>query len=563
MPDRTLLLPLLFAGERPAVLADDNLRGSQGASRRPRAYIPRYRSGAFAILIALLKFSICDGPDAYLHKLEIIECAQPYCDTSFEVPKSGTKYTAWGAIKTLEAKDLVYRQGAAAKYMLSEVGHVIARQMVKVLRDNGGLTADDEDIFSRLDCIDANRALPSHHPGSQEERRIVGADESFMLVGTESRRDKSVQRPPSLQPLSGQEDPKYDLEDPESTAHAVGEAPIVYEPGTFDVVLIMDNREIRTQADRSYMAREFERRGVRFEARTLTVGDYLWVAQPRARSLQRNQPNKELVIDYVVERKRMDDLCASIRDGRLKEQHFRIKNRGFERVVYVLEGDNPEAVQKIGEQTVYTSLSQIQVIEGSLLKRTASFDDTISYLDRLTRQIKRKFEVSPLRQLSAAAYSISVLCMPFVNRRFRTPRTQGNHLHLIPDAAVDPSTITRLKQALKLRWPDREYCLSYDGYIHATSKSGAIRLRDVFAKMLLTTRGLSAEKVATILKEHSTPAEFIEEIGKGPDAKSQVERIKQIGTTGQQNLSTKRLGQAMAKRLHEIWFSESYTDITQ
>ena len=29
---------------------------------------------------------------------------------------------------------------------------------------------------------------------------------------------------------------------------------------------------------------------------------------------------RELVLDYVVERKRMDDLCSSINDGRFKEQ---------------------------------------------------------------------------------------------------------------------------------------------------------------------------------------------------------------------------------------------------
>ena len=29
---------------------------------------------------------------------------------------------------------------------------------------------------------------------------------------------------------------------------------------------------------------------------------------------------RELVLDYVIERKRMDDLCSSIKDGRFKEQ---------------------------------------------------------------------------------------------------------------------------------------------------------------------------------------------------------------------------------------------------
>ena len=35
---------------------------------------------------------------------------------------------------------------------------------------------------------------------------------------------------------------------------------------------------------------------------------------------------RELVLDYIVERKRMDDLCGSIIDGRFREQkvHFSV-----------------------------------------------------------------------------------------------------------------------------------------------------------------------------------------------------------------------------------------------
>lgn len=44
------------------------------------------------------------------------------------------------------------------------------------------------------------------------------------------------------------------------------------------------------------------------------------------------------VLDYVVERKKADDLAASIIDGRYKEQKYRLKNSGASHVIYLYEG---------------------------------------------------------------------------------------------------------------------------------------------------------------------------------------------------------------------------------
>lgn len=46
--------------------------------------------------------------------------------------------------------------------------------------------------------------------------------------------------------------------------------------------------------------------------RHLKVGDFAWIS--------RHKDGKELVLPYIVERKRMDDLGGSIKDGRFHEQ---------------------------------------------------------------------------------------------------------------------------------------------------------------------------------------------------------------------------------------------------
>lgn len=53
--------------------------------------------------------------------------------------------------------------------------------------------------------------------------------------------------------------------------------------------------------------------GTLFELRHLKVGDFTWVCRDRV-------TGQELVLPYIVERKRMDDLASSIRDGRYHEQ---------------------------------------------------------------------------------------------------------------------------------------------------------------------------------------------------------------------------------------------------
>lgn len=49
-----------------------------------------------------------------------------------------------------------------------------------------------------------------------------------------------------------------------------------------------------------------------FEMRRLSVGDFAWIC--------RDKNGRELMLPYILERKRLDDLSGSIQDGRFHEQ---------------------------------------------------------------------------------------------------------------------------------------------------------------------------------------------------------------------------------------------------
>lgn len=54
------------------------------------------------------------------------------------------------------------------------------------------------------------------------------------------------------------------------------------------------------------------------QVRRLPVGDGLWIARHK-------QSKKEYVLDFIVERKNVDDLRGSIRDNRYRDQKLRLQ----------------------------------------------------------------------------------------------------------------------------------------------------------------------------------------------------------------------------------------------
>lgn len=107
---------------------------------------------------------------------------------------------------------------------------------------------------------------------------------------------------------------------------AMAVEPDIWPRGSYTISLIIDNREVKSKVDRAgfYNAcvksahamnkQETERFNV--EQRALALGDALWIAVHKI-------TKKEVVLDSIVERKRLDDLCSSIKDTRFHEQKVR------------------------------------------------------------------------------------------------------------------------------------------------------------------------------------------------------------------------------------------------
>ncbi|KAI8141059.1 hypothetical protein BJV82DRAFT_671051 [Fennellomyces sp. T-0311] len=283
---------------------------------------------------------------------------------------------------------------------------------------------------------------------------------------------------------------------------------VEYPPDSYEVVLVLDTREIKLRTNRDYFLEQLTAKGIRVVKRALDLGDMLWVARKKGSM----STDDELFLDFIVERKRMDDLVSSIKDGRYNEQKYRLRNCGAEKVFYIIEEFNKEDAMTFGAQAIQTAMSSTQAVDGFFLKRTASINDTIDYLVNMTKMVEQIYHNATL--------------------------------YRIPAHAVTRTGYLEQKKRL-----GKNHLVSYPIFSELNSKSDTLTIKDVYLRMLMTVRGVSAEKASALMKIYPTPyqllqayASITEEEGKALARKATKDGIQR-----------RRWGQQLSERLWEVW----------
>lgn len=125
---------------------------------------------------------------------------------------------------------------------------------------------------------------------------------------------------------------------------------------------------------------------LKHEYRSLKVGDFTWVA--------RSIGNKEeLVLPYVIERKRMDDLGASIKDGRFHEQKFRLKKCGLKNVIYMVENYGANKHVGLPIQSLMQAMANTRVQDGFKIHMTNSLSNSARFLAMMTKRLTIEYKV--------------------------------------------------------------------------------------------------------------------------------------------------------------------------
>uniref|UniRef100_A0A6C0H7R8 ERCC4 domain-containing protein n=1 Tax=viral metagenome TaxID=1070528 RepID=A0A6C0H7R8_9ZZZZ len=115
-------------------------------------------------------------------------------------------------------------------------------------------------------------------------------------------------------------------------------------------------------------------KNIEFSVKQLDIGDII---------ITDNQ-DKELII---IERKTVNDLDASIKDGRYEEQSYRLS--GYENVhnhniIYLIEGNNDE------KKIIYSAMFSIMYYKGFSLIQTKSISETVNVLTNMVEKMGKE-----------------------------------------------------------------------------------------------------------------------------------------------------------------------------
>ncbi|RDA83083.1 hypothetical protein CP532_2559 [Ophiocordyceps camponoti-leonardi (nom. inval.)] len=468
-----------------------------------KAYVPVFRSGAYALILGLS--TLPEDMSKSMTKTELIQVSQPHCDASLTVPSDPTKfYTAWNSIKTLLQKELVYESGRPLRrYALTEEGWDVAK---RIKQTNEWRSETDVGTTAR-------REAPPPPPPPPAARQPAAPRSPTPDVHVPAVQASPYANVVAEGPLVSGDDSLPDV------------TPIRLPPGTFSVHLVLDVREVRAKTDRDYMQEELAKQGVTPIMRSLEVGDAQWVAKCRDPNVlsRHGAEGDEIALDWIVERKRLDDLINSIKDGRFHEQKFRLKRSGVNRVIYIVEEISMDsaALQRY-DDAVQSAIASLQVVNGYFVKRTIKMDETIKYLSRLTRMLKQEYESKTLNVIPT-----NVL-------------TAQNYLPLLARLRQQDASIS--------------YNISYSAFASLASKSDMMTLRDVFLKMLMTTRGVTGERALEIQKRWKTPYDFVkafEACGSGDQGRKRKWELVSGELT--HLVGRKKISKPLSQKIAEVW----------
>ncbi|XP_013173186.1 PREDICTED: crossover junction endonuclease MUS81 [Papilio xuthus] len=376
-------------------------------------YKPPYGSGGYAILLALLKQS--NNEKKELDKETLIEHAEKYCSTSFTIKKANTFYTAWSSMGKLITKGLVKRSKSGNKtiYSLTAEGCSIARDLSK----NVPKTSIAEDII-----------YVNTSPKNTIHNEINNSKDHLVEEASTNSQTSSVQYSQIVC--------------------------IELAANSFDIILLIDKQETSGLNNKNdpTVAQFKKYTNICHEYRSLKVGDYTWIAKHQT-------TEEELVLPFIVERKRLDDLAASIKDGRFHEQKFRLRRCGIENVIYLIENYGGKKNVGLPVQSLMQALANTRVNDVFKVHITKSLIHTARFLAIMTKRLAFRFQNKNLKGWNAA--------------------------------------------------PEGTTLMTFDYFNKSTVKNKPLTVTETFIKILLQLKGVSVEKALAITSKYTTPHSLI------------------------------------------------------
>lgn len=288
----------------------------------------------------------------------------------------------------------------------------------------------------------------------------------------------------------------------------------VFQPGEFEIILCVDNAEFygSRQGGGKSLLPDLIKNGVTCDLRKLHVGDLLWVAREKTQTEAGQQPRRrELVLDYIVERKRMDDLVHSCTDGRLPDQKFRLKHCGLKKPIFMIEDYGSLQHFSMPEDRIRQTITNLKVIDGFQVKKTKNVKESVAYLTVMTRYLQSYYKDKRLYACSIDDIKDQVWTNDITDREVRL--------------------------------------MEFNEFNQGSVKSRNLSVQDMFCKHLSKVSGMSGERAMAVAQVYPTLTHLMDAYRSCPN-KSVAESLL---STIKVNKSLRNLGINPSRLIHQLY----------
>ncbi|CAL1274856.1 unnamed protein product, partial [Larinioides sclopetarius] len=180
---------------------------------------------------------------------------------------------------------------------------------------------------------------------------------------------------------------------------------------------------------------------------------------------------------------------------------FRMKNSCLKNPIYLVENCSGAKYLGLPESTLEQAMINTQICDGFLVKRTQGVKESVTYLNMMTKMLRRKYQ----------------------------------NLTLISGS----------KEAVQKKTISSNIFMSFKEFNCSSVKNKNLTVKEMFAKHLLQFFGLSVDRAAAIVDVFKTPSEFIDALEKCSSENEKVQLISSI----KYGLHKKNIGPALSRSL--------------
>ena len=525
-------------------------RGSSRPTKRTRKkrYIPEINSGGYAILMAL---SIYDKHENGMTRNEIVKHATQYCTSSFQAnPATGNFHSAWASVNTLIKNEYVLAEGTPKYYFLTDLGKEVADILKEMFEKaegtsvgaisnagpslaatQGGETAANMSFTcpaSRSRNINngmRNNPLASSSPN--ELRTAVGTPDLGVVSSSPFRgggledigaiKRKQVHTAAAATAATAttmMSSPLANIKQIASESSGRSEYQI-WKSRSYEIKFLLDTREVFSKQERDFFSTTLKEMGVNLEVRALPVGDGTWIAVNR-------HTKQETTLNFIFERKRLDDLAGSILDGRYREQKCRLERTGMDTIFYIVEEQTGSDISAFAD-AIKTCISMNTTYSGFHTMRTKDPEQTIALISDLTNLINKFYSSKTLLVLEPRSLS-----------------TQEEYKQLL--------------STMRAEFSDKEVVYSYNTFNEIMGKTALTSVREMFIRFLMTLRGVSLEKASAIQAHFKTPRALIRAYQHCHDEAPDGSRCQELVQHAlRDEVGVRRVGGALSAKMATVW----------